>query len=241
MYFSRMHAAYIIQFAEFAGLRNGPLLDYGCGPGYLAKALVERGYDTTALEFSDSSAERVNALIPYAANWHRCVASQSVPTPFPDAVFSWIFSIETYEHLLGEWIEPYFSELQRLLRPGGHLLITTPHMEELNNTLIVCPACEAKFHRWGHLRSVAPSDLISRALSVGFEVMFCRPIDLRAVGCYIQRPSLEELSIRLLRTWMKDRFHRLIERQHPTQFPHQYHVRTLPAGDHLILIARKQT
>jgi len=239
-YFSRQAAASLIQLAQYAGLGRGSVLDYGCGPGYLAKALVERGYDTTAMEFSESSAERVNMLIPRAANWHGCVASQTVPTPLPNAAFSWIFSIETYEHLLDEWIDGYFRDIFRVLRPSGCLLLTTPYMENLDDELIVCPACETRFHRWGHLRSVTSDKLTSHVIDAGFEVVFCRPIDLLTVGRYIHRPSITDLSIRTVGTWMKAKYHQLLERKHTPQFPNQYQVRTLPDGPHLVLVAKKK-
>jgi SAM-dependent methyltransferase len=241
LYFSQYYAVHIIELARIAGLERGPVLDYGCGPGYLAKALVESGYDTTALEFSEASAERVNRLISPATNWHGCITSQAVPTPLPDAAFSWIFSIETYEHLLDEWIDGYFREMLRLLRPGGQLLLTTPYMEDLDDCLIVCPACETRFHRWGHLRSVRSSELMSRARNAGYDVVFCRAIDLCAVGRQFQWPSIQELSIRVLITWMKERYYRVIEQKRTPQFPNQYHVRRLPAGEHLVLVAKKRS
>lgn len=240
LYFSRQSAAYLIQFAQYAGLATGPVLDYGSGPGYLAKALVESGYDTTALEFSESSSERVNKLISPVANWHGCVVAKTVPTPLPDASFSWVFSIETYEHLLDEWIEGYFRDMYRVLRSSGCLLLTTPYMENLDDELIVCPSCENRFHRWGHLRAVSPHDLMTHARDAGYEIVFCRSINLRAVTNYVQHPSIKDLSMRTLGTWMKDKYHRLLERNRAPQFPDQYRVRSLPDGPHLVLVAKKQ-
>jgi SAM-dependent methyltransferase len=240
LYFSRQVATYLIHLAQYAGLNTGRVLDYGCGPGYLAKALVESGYDTTALEFSEASAKRVNRLISPAPNWHGCIASQSVPTPLPDAAFSWIFSIETYEHLLDEWIEGYFREMLRLLRPAGQIFLTTPYMEDLDGCLILCPACETRFHRWGHLRSVTRDELISHVIDAGYEVVYCRAIDLCTVGGFIDRPSIRNASIRTVSTWLKAKYHQRLERKHKPEFPNQYHVRTLPDGPHLVLVAKKQ-
>jgi len=240
LYFSRQAARQIIEFAQYAGLQSGPILDYGCGPGYLAKALVENGYDTTALEFSETSCERVNRLILPAPNWHGCVSSSTVPAPLPDDAFSWIFTIETYEHLPNEWIEDYFRELFRLLSPTGRLFLTTPYLENLDHQLIVCPSCETRFHRWGHLRSVKPDELISHAVDACFNVLFCRPIDICAVGSYVQRPSLMELSLGTFSTWMKDRYRRFMERKRTPPFPNQHCVGTVPAGPHLVLVGQKR-
>jgi hypothetical protein len=39
---------------------------------------------------------------------------------------------------------------------------------------------------------------------------------------------------------MKAKYHQRLERKHTPQFPNQHHVRTLPKGPHLVLVAKKR-
>jgi SAM-dependent methyltransferase len=52
--------------------------------------------------------------------------------PFPESSFDLVFFCETLEHLV---VDPLatFRRLQRILRPGGHLLITLPNAVRLAN------------------------------------------------------------------------------------------------------------
>jgi SAM-dependent methyltransferase len=50
--------------------------------------------------------------------------------PYADGSFDIVFFCEILEHLLSE---PRISEMRRVLRPGGHVLITTPNATRLGN------------------------------------------------------------------------------------------------------------
>jgi len=50
--------------------------------------------------------------------------------PYPDGSFDVVFFCEIIEHLLSE---PRISEMRRVLRPGGHVLLTTPNATRLGN------------------------------------------------------------------------------------------------------------
>ncbi len=178
LYFSCYYAEFIINLARLHGLSGGEVLDYGCGPGFLSTQLIDAGLSVTGLEYSHASAQRVNESLGGRAGWRGCFISEDLDNPRGTVGYDWVFSIEAYEHLRPEWIDGYFKRIFNHLRPGGHLLITVPNNENLDDSLIICPCCEMKFHRWGHLRSVTMESLMRAVEAHGFEVELCHELQL---------------------------------------------------------------
>jgi 2-polyprenyl-3-methyl-5-hydroxy-6-metoxy-1,4-benzoquinol methylase len=213
LYFSRNAAKYILNLARLYGMANGKVLDYGSGPGYLSKELVENGFETTAVEFSPISAKKTNELLSGKKKWNGCFVRNSISNPRLEK-FSWIFSIEAFEHLRDEWVDGYFKDLNRLLDINGSLFISTPNSENLDNELIICPCCETKFHRWGHLRSVTPEYLKNVAGQYGFEVELCHGINLEKVQSKKRTKIeliLDKIVIKKMPNTNLDRFNNLEE------------------------------
>ncbi len=65
----------------------------------------------------------------YMFNSHR-LNLECDPFPFPDASFDQVVAMEVLEHLA---IDPMFmlAEINRVLKPGGHLVLTTPNINAL--------------------------------------------------------------------------------------------------------------
>lgn len=242
LYFTRFYSENIVSFARVAGLSpcSNSVLDYGAGKGYLTRCLLEQGFSVTSLEFSRRSAEELNGETDSLPNWHGCIYASEIPTPLEPNSFSFVFSIETYEHLLEEWVEPYFSELYRLVKPGGRIFITTPSHENLDDSLIVCPKCNSRFHRWGHLRSITPKDLVNRAKAAGFSIVFCQEIDLGDVSTVPQRPHWKDMSYNSFSEWIKFKYLASKDRKTNIAFPDLYQVKNIKPGQHLVLIAEKE-
>lgn len=182
LYFSRHYAKSIINVARLFGMTGGKVMDYGCGPGYLSRELVNSGFQTIGIEYSLESAKAANAMMQGLQCWDGCFTNDTIPSSSCGNGFDWVFSVEAYEHLRDEWINGYFLTIRKYLKSDGIVVMTAPNSENLNDNLIICPCCEAKFHRWGHLRSVASDDLRHMAESYGFEVILCNGIDLGLVS-----------------------------------------------------------
>lgn len=102
---------------------NGSLLDVGCGDGVLMARVAPtmesvRGVDSepTAIRWArEKLKEFPNCEVLQVDNYN---------LPFADAVFDIVTSTDVIEHLK----EPaaHLREIRRVLKPGGHLVLTTP-------------------------------------------------------------------------------------------------------------------
>lgn len=67
--------------------------------------------------------------------------------------FDTIFATELLEHLGDNTLDHGLSEIGRVLKLGGYLILSLPYNEDLKQDLVICPKCGAKFHSWGHMRA----------------------------------------------------------------------------------------
>jgi len=100
------------------------------------------------------------------------------PLPFPDAHFSVATFSEVLEHLPLESLSFVLSELARVLRPGGLLIITSPNQASLENRLrllngssiLAMPDDIAASGLFGHIRLYTPSEIVSAMAKLGFSL-----------------------------------------------------------------------
>lgn len=173
-YFSHQLGEYLIEYVEKQASIKGRVLDYGCGPGFLMRHLLQRGIACEGLDFSPASIEKVRDQLADHPLFRGAEAASSVPTPLPGAHFDTLFCVEVIEHLLEEHLEPTLGEIHRLLRPGGLLVVTTPNEEDLAASKVLCPECGCLFHRYQHIRNWSAQTLRQALEAVGFETLSCQ-------------------------------------------------------------------
>ena len=147
----------------------GPLavLDAGSGEGHLVAALAAEGLSAIGMDISVTA-------VAAAAHRHpecRFIAHsvESLPWPVEPGSLDVVSSFEVIEHL----VEPrrLLRGAREVLRPGGHLALTTPYHGRLKNIAIALVAFDPHFDVDGYHVRFFSDRAIRRVLGdEGFEV-----------------------------------------------------------------------
>jgi SAM-dependent methyltransferase len=143
------------------------VLNIGVGSGYLERLLIDRRVNVFSLDPSADSIERLRVELKMG---ERAQCGYSQRMPFGDASFDKVIMTEVIEHLTEDVLHSTLDEVGRVLKPGGELTGTVPYREELLSNEVLCPRCEARFHRWGHEQSFDEARLGALLREHGFTI-----------------------------------------------------------------------
>ncbi|EWT02064.1 methyltransferase [Intrasporangium oryzae NRRL B-24470] len=116
---------------ELAGdVRGHRVLDAGCGSGPLFEDLRAKGAIVTGFDSSPAMLELARQRLGDDADL--LVADLSRPLPFANAAFDDVV-VSLVLHYLQDWTAP-LSELRRVLKPGGRLLLSVNHPRILESS-----------------------------------------------------------------------------------------------------------
>jgi 2-polyprenyl-3-methyl-5-hydroxy-6-metoxy-1,4-benzoquinol methylase len=105
------------------------VLDVGCGSGVITDLLASMGADALGIDANPQAIAYAQATFTRPTLHFR----QGLVEDLPDAPesFDGIYCLEVLEHLFENQATDLLARFARLLRPGGHLLLTTPNYRGL--------------------------------------------------------------------------------------------------------------
>jgi 2-polyprenyl-3-methyl-5-hydroxy-6-metoxy-1,4-benzoquinol methylase len=184
------HFALRLRFLLAAVAPGTRVLDLGCGEGWFAAELSRAGAEVLAVDVAEEPLRRARHRHPQL---HTQLIDGEGAWEIADASFDVVWAGEVIEHVAdtSRWL----SELRRVLRSGGRLLLTTPQLGrfQLLSAALSRAAFAQRFDPQGdHLRHYDRATLGALITSFGFERLSVR----RASGPHGARRLLLASAVR---------------------------------------------
>ncbi|MGW0334763.1 methyltransferase domain-containing protein [Streptomyces sp. NPDC003011] len=157
------------------------VLDIGCGDGTAAAtaAPLLRGHRVIGVDWSQDALKRARAHLTSTIRGELTGAG----LPFADGTADAVLFSEVIEHLVDP--DAALDEIRRVLRPGGHLMLSTPNLAAWYNRALLLAGVQPVFSEVslraihgrpgkevvGHLRLYTPRALREFVAAAGFEVV----------------------------------------------------------------------
>lgn len=185
-YFETHWRRYGATLGLLRGLAPERALDIGIVPPFLFQGLLAARYPALGIAGVWSDPRRFEQTVrarrapgrDFTLRLHPCDVERE-PLPFADGSADLVLAMEILEHLA---VDPFWflAEANRVLVPGGHLLISTPNMTSHRSVTKVlggaAPYSFAPFVPVGgvhgrHNREYAPREVATLAEAAGFETL----------------------------------------------------------------------
>jgi len=151
------------------------VLDVGCAEGRFAAELAGAGTDVVGIDVAEEPLRRARARHP---ELDLRLVDEDEPWDLEDASFDAVWAGEVIEHVAetAAWL----SQVRRVLRSGGRLLLSTPDHGLLLRLRLACSTRAFAAHfdpRGEHLRFYVRATLVALLEDFGFE-----DVQVRAAG-----------------------------------------------------------
>lgn len=176
IYFSKQVGDQVYKYAKrFIGKGNiKSILDYGCGQGHMLRhllSLTDEHQKCYGIDFSEASVEKVNQAFGSHRRFKGAHVLGKTTGKITDNSMDLVFVLEVVEHLDDTHLNVMKEATFRTLSKGGYIVVTTPNRENLQEGEAICPDCGCVFHRWQHVRSWCPGDLVNDMEKAGFKTI----------------------------------------------------------------------
>jgi SAM-dependent methyltransferase len=176
-------------------LPAGDALDAACGTGRYAGHLAARGHWVVGVDRSPEMLDRARARVPQGA----FLLGDLHQLPLPDDAVDLVVSGLALAHVPA--LEPVMAEFARVLRPGGHLVISDAHHELILRGSVVKALGPAGEPGLVATYRHTAGDFLRAALPAGLQVRRCEEPRGPAREQPSPRPADVELEVGSWQEW----------------------------------------
>lgn len=125
---------FALNYWEFEKFKGRPVLDVGCGPGWLTVQYARAGARTFAIDLTDTAVGLARKHLQHYGLTADVRQGSAETIPFPDATFDLVFSSGVLHHTPDTLRS--FRECFRVLKPGGVAKITLYRLGVLHSPVV---------------------------------------------------------------------------------------------------------
>jgi len=107
-------------------LKEGVILEGGCGMGGNVYCLHYNGYSAFGVDFAEKTVEKINKYFPEL----KIIKGDVRSLEFDDSFFDGYWSLGVIEHFY-EGYKDIFKEMKRVVKKGGYVFLTFPYLSPL--------------------------------------------------------------------------------------------------------------
>jgi 2-polyprenyl-3-methyl-5-hydroxy-6-metoxy-1,4-benzoquinol methylase len=139
------------------------ILEVGCANGWFGQHLTAFG-QVTGIDLADSAVAEARKRVPEA----RFETGDFIHAALPEQSFDVLVSLETFAHVDQD---AFLEKAARVLKPGGHLILTTQNRFAYMRMSWVKPPAEGQLRRWVTVRQ------LKRMVETRFRVRRCVTVE----------------------------------------------------------------
>lgn len=148
------------------------ILEVGTWPGYLAVCFYRSGFDTAGIDIDPTRLEKIRRL---GIEISPLDLNKAEGLPFEKDRFDFACVSEIVEHISRDSGSRLLSEVRRVLKPGGFLVLTTPNRYSFGNVYRFrfpkAGHCGADRRGHGHLQEFSQEEIVGIISSNGFKII----------------------------------------------------------------------
>ena len=131
----------VVEWLRKLGLKQPRILEVGCANGWLSERLSALG-SVTATDLADEVVDRAQTRLPQV----RFLAGDFLDLDFGAGAFDVVICLETISCIADQ--QRFVDGIARVLRPGGHLILTTHNRFVFERMDDVAPLAPGQVRKW---------------------------------------------------------------------------------------------